>query len=135
MKEGKMVVSGKRKRSVARAVVCEGKGIITINKKPYQLLPQIRRFMIEEPIRIARNVLGDIKYDIAITIKGGGIEAGIEAARLAIARALVYATKNNELKKAFIDYDRNLLIADTRRKEVYKPGDSKARRKRQKSYR
>ena len=59
----------------------------------------------------------------------------IEASRLAIARALVEATKSKELKKAFIDYDRNMLVADTRRKEPYKPGDSKARSKRQKSYR
>ena len=44
-------------------------------------------------------------------------------------------TKSAELKKAFLSYDRGLLVADTRRKETYKPGDSKARAKRQKSYR
>jgi small subunit ribosomal protein S9 len=54
---------------------------------------------------------------------------------LAIARALVEFTKNEELKKAFASYDKNLLVADTRRKEAYKPGDSKARKKRQKSFR
>lgn len=135
MKKDKIVVSGKRKSSIARAVVCEGTGKITINKKPYQLLPRLRKLMIEEPLRIAQNFLGKIDYDIAVSVKGGGIESGIEAARLAIARALVEATKSKELRKAFIDYDRNLLIADTRRKEACKPGDSKARAKRQKSYR
>jgi ribosomal protein S9 len=39
------------------------------------------------------------------------------------------------LRKAFLSYDRNLLVADVRRKEAYKPGDSKARAKRQSSKR
>ena len=59
----------------------------------------------------------------------------MEAARLAIAKAMFSFTKAEKLKKAFIAYDRNMMIADTRRKEPYKPGDSKARAKRQKSYR
>jgi len=44
-------------------------------------------------------------------------------------------TKNDDLKNAFLSYDRNLLIADTRRKEACKPGDSKARANRQTSFR
>ena len=70
-----------------------------------------------------------------VNVNGGGSESRIEASRLAIARALVEFTKSKELKKSFSSYDKNLLIADTRRKEAYKPGDSKARRKRQKSFR
>lgn len=135
MKEENIIVSGKRKRSVARAIISKGTGKITINKRHYENFSKLRKLMIEEPLRIAKEVLGKIDYDISVIVKGGGIEAGIEAARLAIARALVQATKSKELRKAFLDYDRNLLIADTRRKEPYKPGDSKARRKRQKSYR
>ena len=46
-----------------------------------------------------------------------------------------YHTDGQSLKKAFLNYDRSLLVADVRHKEQYKPGDSKARRKRQKSYR
>ncbi len=134
-REEKIVVSGKRKKSVARAVISKGTGKISINKVPYELLPKIRRLMLEEPLRIAEKILGKIDYDISITTKGGGIESGIEASRLAIARALVSASKSRELRKAFLEYDRNLLVADTRIKETYKPGDSKARRKRQKSYR
>lgn len=135
MKDEKVIVSGKRKRSVARAIISNGTGRIVINKKPYEFLPRLRKLMISEPIRIAEQVLGKVDYDISISIVGGGIESGIEAARLAIARALLQASKSKELRKAFIDYDRNLVIADTRVKEAYKPGDSKARRKRQKSYR
>jgi len=133
MKTDKIVVSGKRKRSVARAIISLGSGKITINKQSHNLLPYIRKLMIEEPLRIAGDLVKN--YDISVTTKGGGVESGIEAARLAIARALVAATKNKELRKAFLAYDRNMLVADTRRKEPYKPGDSKARAKRQKSYR
>jgi len=39
------------------------------------------------------------------------------------------------LKKAFIKYDRNMIVPDSRRREPCKPGDSKARAKRQKSFR
>jgi len=131
----KITVSGKRKRSIARATINEGSGRVTVNKRPYDLLPKLHKLMIDEPLRIAKEKLGDIKFDIEVVVKSGGRESQIEASRLAIARALVKASKSNDLKKSFINYDRNLLVADTRRKESYKPGDSKARRKRQKSYR
>jgi len=135
MKEEKIIVSGKRKRSVARARIFPGTGKISINKKPYEFLSELRKLLIEEPLRIAEKVLGKVNYNIEVTTKGGGNESRIEASRLAIARALVQASKSKDLRKAFLEYDRNLLVADTRRKEAYKPGDSKARKKRQKSYR
>jgi len=131
----KVIVTGKRKASVARAVITAGTGKVTIDRQPYQVLPTIRRLMIEEPVRIAKEQLGDFKFDIAVTIRGGGVESRIEAARLAVARAIVEKTQSKELKKEYIAYDRSILVADTRRKEPYKPGDSKARAKRQKSYR
>jgi len=134
-KADKIITTGKRKSCVARAVIVEGTGKISINKKPHTLLPMLRRLMIEEPMRIAIDTLGQANYDIKVNTRGGGQEASIEASRLAIARALVAITKSRDLKKAFSDYDKNLLVADTRRKEVYKPGDSKARSKRQSSKR
>ena len=133
--KNKIVVSGKRKASIARATITEGTGKVTINNKPYELQPMFRKLMIDEPLRIAKNILGDIKFNISIKLNGGGQESGIEAARLAVARALVKATHSNDLKKAFSAYDKNLLVADTRRKEDRKPGDSKARASMQKSYR
>ena len=54
---------------------------------------------------------------------------------MAIAKAIVKFTKDDNLRAAFLAYDRNLLIADTRRKEACKPGDSKARAMRQTSFR
>ena len=131
----KIITSGKRKTAVARAVTTDGHGKITINGKPYEILQIFDRLKIEEPVRIAKNVLGKIDFNIEVKVKGGGEKGQIEAARVSIARALLAATGSKELEKAFLDYDRNLLVADVRRKEAYKPGDSKARRKRQTSYR
>jgi len=76
------------------------------------------------------------KMNFDVNVKGGGWQSQTEAIRLAIARALVAHTKSDKLRKDFLSYDRHLLIADTRRKEVTKPNDSgKARKKRAKSYR
>lgn len=131
----KIITSGKRKTSVARAVAEEGTGKITINGKPYEILQMFDRLKIEEPVRIAKNILGKLDFNIEVNVRGGGEKGQVEAARVAISRAIVEFTGNKEVEKAFLDYDRNLLVADVRRKEAYKPGDSKARRKRQTSYR
>jgi ribosomal protein S9 len=70
-----------------------------------------------------------------VNVHGGGQESQVEASRLAIARALVVYFKSQALRKAFLSYDRALVVADTRRKEQRKPNDSRARASRQKSYR
>jgi small subunit ribosomal protein S9 len=131
----KIITSGKRKTAIARAIITEGSGKIKINKKPYNTLNTFDRLKIEEPLRIAENILGKINFDVSINVRGGGEKSQIEASRLALARAIIEFTKNKNLEKAFLEYDRNLLVADVRRKEAYKPGDSKARRKRQSSKR
>ncbi|MDD5012110.1 MAG: 30S ribosomal protein S9 [Candidatus Nanoarchaeia archaeon] len=131
----KIITSGKRKSAIARAVLEEGTGNISINGRDYKTLHIFDKLKIEEPLRIAENVLGKLNFDVAITAKGGGEKGQIEAARIALSRAILNFSKSNEVEKAFLDYDRSLLVADVRRKETYKPGDSKARSKRQKSYR
>ena len=89
---------------------------------------------IQEPLIIAGDTAS--KVDIQVNVRGGGWSSQAEASRLAIANALVKFTKSEELKKKYLDYDRQLLVADTRRKETRKPGThSRARAKRQKSYR
>ena len=130
-----LIAAGKRKSAIAKAKIKTGTGRVTINKIPYQNLSHFQKLMISEPITIAKENLGNFDFDIAVDVRGGGTESRIEASRLAIAKALFKFTKSAELKKAFVSYDRNMLVADTRRKEPYKPGDSKARSKRQKSYR
>ncbi len=131
----KLTIGGKRKRAIAKATITNGGGNILINRIPYQNLDFFKKLSISEPVEIARSVLGNFNFDILVRVNGGGSEGRIVASRLAIAKSLVEFTKSSELKKAFMSYDKNLLIADTRRKEPYKPGDSKARRKRQKSFR
>ena len=135
MKDNKLTISGKRKTAIAKATIESGEGKITINKIPIENLNFFHKLAINEPVEIARKVLKNFNFDINVNVNGGGSESQIEASRLAIARALVEFTKSNELKKNFSEYDKNLLVADTRRKEAYKPGDSKARKKRQKSFR
>jgi small subunit ribosomal protein S9 len=135
MIQKKIVVSGKRKTAIAKATIFEGTGEILINKIPYKNLDFFRKIYINEAVEIAKKVLGHFNYDIKVNVKSGGNESQIAASRLAIARALVNFTKSEDLRRAFSRYDKSLLVADTRRKEAYKPGDSKARRKRQKSFR
>tara|TARA_Y100000034_G_scaffold20729_2_gene23768 strand:+ start:3114 stop:3512 length:399 start_codon:yes stop_codon:yes gene_type:complete len=131
----RIIKSGKRKTAVARAILREGSGKISINKRNYKNLQMFDKLKIEEPIRIAENILGKINFDVSIIVKGSGEKGQIEAARLALAKVIIEFSKSEELTKAFLNYDRNLLIADIRRKEAYKPGDSKARKKRQSSKR
>ena len=134
VKKEKLVIntSGKRKCALAKAVLKEGKGIVRINSKLLDTLqPEFLKLRIMEPLLIAGDVAK--KVDISVNVKSGGWQGQAEAARLAIARAL--ARYDKKLKEKFLAYDRSLLVADTRRKEPYKPNDSKARAKRQKSYR
>jgi small subunit ribosomal protein S9 len=132
----KIVVAGKRKTSIAKATIEDGNGEILINKKPVAFLPELQRLELEEPLMIAKSILKELKFNISVNVKGGGNSSKIEASRLSIARAILKFSKDNEeLRTAFLAYDRNLLVADTRRKEAYKPGDSKARSKRQSSKR
>lgn len=124
--------SGKRKTAIARTTVKPGKGIIRINGSLIETYgPRMQRMKIMEPILLAENTAS--KVNISVNVKGGGINGQTEAIRLAIGRALVNV--DQKLEETFLKYDRQLLVADIRRKEVYKPNDSKARSKRQKSYR
>jgi len=127
--------SGKRKEAIARATLRQGNGIVRVNYKPIEFMqPKISRLKVMEPLILA----GDIAYkvDIDVDVAGGGITSQADASRLAIAKALVDFTKSDKLKETFLDYDRNLLVADVRRKEVAKPNrHGQARSKVQKSYR
>ena len=133
--QGALTISGKRKTAIAKATIKAGKGVVTINKILYTSLSDFHRLSIREPIDITNEVIGDFKFDINVNVKGGGKESQIEASRLAIGKALVAFTKSTDLKKAMSDYDKNMLVADVRRKEPNKPGDSKARARRQSSKR
>lgn len=130
------LISGKRKTAIAKLKIVNGNGRIFYNYLSHTELPVFHKLALQEPIKIYQQELGDeLSYDFFIKTKSGGKEAQIQAARLAIAKALLYLTGSETLKKAFIKYDRNMIVPDSRRKETRKPGDSKARAKRQKSFR
>ena len=131
----RIITSGKRKRAVARATLKEGKGKVRINQKLLDLYePKMYRLKLREPIILAGDIAN--KVDITINVFGGGIASQAEASRLAIARALVEYAKSERLKEKFLKYDRQLLVADIRRKESAKPNrHGQARAKKQKSYR
>lgn len=125
--------AGKRKRAVARATLKPGKGKVRINKLLLEnYSSKLARMKLQEPLIIAGDSAKNV--DININVMGGGSVTQADAARLAIARALVKFDK--KLEKVFQNYDRHLLVADVRRKETHKPNrHGKARAKRQKSYR
>jgi len=133
--KSKIATSGKRKTAVAKARISEGTGKVKINNKDHNHLQIFDKFKIEEPLRICNEVLGKLNFDVVITVRGGGEKGQIDAARVALARAILKFSKSKELQAAYLSYDRNLTVADVRRKEMYKPGDSKARKKRQSSKR
>ncbi|MFH0798023.1 MAG: 30S ribosomal protein S9 [Candidatus Woesearchaeota archaeon] len=127
-------VSGTRKKAVARATVKEGKGVVRVNGILIDHLnPKMAMYKIMEPLQLAGN--DATKIDVSINVNGGGWAAQADASRLALARGLIEFTGSKSLRKVFLDYDRQLLVADNRRNEPHKPNDSKPRSARQKSYR
>lgn len=130
-----LLTSGKRKTAIARAVIREGKGRIRINKIPIEIYqPELARWKIMEPLLLAGDDVVS-KIDIDVKVEGGGYMGQAEAARIAIARALVEWTEDPTLKKKVIEYDRSMLVGDPRRTEPKKFGGRSARARRQKSYR
>jgi small subunit ribosomal protein S9 len=126
--------SGKRKSAIARATVQKGTGLVRINKKPVEFYePEIARWKIVESLKIGSNHIDKVNIDV--DVQGGGFMGQANAARTAIARGLVKYTGDNNLRQAFLEYDRSLLVSDARRKESKKPLGRGARKKRQKSYR
>jgi small subunit ribosomal protein S9 len=125
--------SGKRKRAVARVTVMPGTGIISINSVALSHYGnELNRARIREPLLLAGDAAD--KLDIKVRVAGGGATGQADAVRLAIARALVQYDAS--MRQKFLDYDRQLIVADIRRKESAKPNShGQARSKVQKSYR
>ncbi|MBR9677559.1 30S ribosomal protein S9 [Candidatus Woesearchaeota archaeon] len=129
-----VIVSGKRKTAVARAKITSGTGLVRVNSQMIDhVQPMLMREKLLEPIILCGDAAK--KINISVNVQGGGINGQADAARLAIAKAIVEFNNDETLRKKYLDYDRTLLVADVRRKEMCKPNDSKARAKRQKSYR
>lgn len=115
---------GRRKTSVARIYLSEGKGNITINKKDYKdyFSTDLQTGKVDQAF-ILTDTLG--QYDVNINVDGGGFTGQVEAIRLGISRALV---KINEEYKPLLKAE-GLMTRDSRMVERKKPGQKKARKK------
>lgn len=115
---------GRRKAAVARVILTEGNGTITIDRRPLEVYfpSSILQFIVKQPLSVL-----DVteKYDINVHLDGGGYKGQAEALRLAIARALV---KINPDDKATLRAH-GFMTRDPRAVERKKPGQPKARRR------
>jgi len=117
---------GRRKTSTARVFLREasGSGSISINSKPpidyFKKETLIKQ--INEPLKVT-DLLD--KFDISISVNGGGISGQLGAIRLGIARAILKydASLRGALRK------RGLLTRDPRMVERKKAGQPKARKR------
>ena len=117
---------GRRKTSVARLYISKGKGNITVNKKVYnEFFPTATlQYKIIQPLALTEN---EGKFDLKVTVKGGGYNGQAEAVRLAISRALCIIDEENRT----VLKPEGLLTRDPRMVERKKFGQKKARKKHQ----
>jgi len=115
---------GRRKASVARIYMSEGKGKITVNGKDFkEYFPvDTMQFKLEQPFNIA-DLAG--KFDVQANVNGGGTTGQSEAIRLAISRALCKLDPENRITLK----PEGMLTRDARVVERKKPGQKKARKK------
>ena len=115
---------GRRKAAVARVIIKEGNGTITINKRPIEVYfpSSILQYIVKQPLATI-DVEG--KYDIQANLDGGGYKGQAEALRLGIARALVAINPDDKavLRK------HGFMTRDPRAVERKKPGRPKARKR------
>jgi small subunit ribosomal protein S9 len=131
-KKKAIMVRGKRKEAIARSSIKEGMGRIFINGALLSSYDSpFLKAVVSEPL----NFVPLKDFDIHINMAGGGFSGQAQAARLAIARALLKFTKDDKLKDKFLEYDRGLLVEDPRRVEPKKFKGPKARARFTKSYR
>lgn len=116
--------TGRRKTSTARVFIKQGSGIITINERSLDVYfgREVARMIVRQPLELTE--MGD-KFDVTVTVKGGGSFGQAGAIRHGLTRALM-------------EYDESLRPAlraegyvtrDSREVERKKVGLRKARKK------
>jgi small subunit ribosomal protein S9 len=115
-------VVGKRKTSVARVVVKEGKGAITVNKKDFNdyFTRETAKMIVKQPLRLVE--IQD-KVDVIVNVVGGGLSGQAGAIRHGIARAL--SEMNPEYRTVL--KAASLITRDARKKERKMYGRKAAR--------
>ena len=116
--------TGRRKTAVARVFLKPGKGEVVINRKPVDdyVDSEILKMIIKQPLQLTETT---DRFDMYITVKGGGIAGQAGAIKHGIARALLQY--NPELRKKL--KDAGFLTRDPRMKERKKYGQPKARKR------
>ncbi|AHH08305.1 30S ribosomal protein S9 [Borrelia anserina] len=115
--------TGRRKSSVARIYIREGKGDIKINGKDFDSYIQLEKFrtIALSPLVLTKT-LG--KYDLYINVYGGGISGQAGAIRHGVARALLDLDEEYKI----VLKSNGFLTRDPRRVERKKSGRKKARK-------
>jgi small subunit ribosomal protein S9 len=130
MAENQYYGTGRRKSSTARVFLRPGNGNITINKRSIDEYfgRETARMVVRQPLELVE--LSD-KFDLYITVVGGGISGQAGAIRHGITRALMEydETLRGDLRRA------GFVTRDARRVERKKVGLHKARKRPQYSKR
>ena len=118
--------TGRRKSSAARVFLRPGKGTITVNGKTLDSFfgRETARMIVRQPLELTQ--MTD-KFDVLVTVEGGGITGQAGAIRLGVARALAEYDENlkSPLRKA------GFMTRDAREVERKKVGLHSARRRKQ----
>jgi len=115
---------GRRKAAIARIYINDGNGQILVNNrdvKEYFPFEQLQ-YIVSQPLALTQT---EGKYDIKVTLLGGGVKGQAEATRLAIARALVKMDPEHKI----ILKANKMMTRDPREVERKKPGQPKARKR------
>ena len=116
--------TGRRKSSVARVQMTNGKGLFTINSRPIETYfgRDTLKMVLKQPLEILQL---DGKYNIHVNVSGGGLSGQAGAIRLGIARCIQKMNPDNRLslKQA------GMLTRDSREVERKKYGQPGARKK------
>ncbi len=116
--------TGRRKTSTAKVFMIEGAGNIIVNKQPLDEYfgREVARMIVRQPLEVSET---SDKFDIKVTVRGGGSFGQAGAIRHGITRAL-------------LEYDESLRVAlrsagfvtrDAREVERKKVGLRKARKR------
>jgi len=114
---------GRRKKSVARVYLSEGKGNITVNNKKHDeyFTTEQQKYKVQQTFLLTET---ENKYDVLVNVIGGGKSGQVEAIRLALARALCEIDPENRASLK----PEGLLMRDPRQVERKKYGRKKARK-------
>ncbi len=114
--------TGKRKSSIARVWLKPGAGAITVNNKTLEdyFGRETSKMVVKQPLELTENI---DKFDIFVTVKGGGDSGQAGAIKHGITKALLIfdAELRGTLKKA------GFVTRDSRIKERKKYGKKAAR--------